>query len=608
MDFNSKPIVLQTFFTDKIYKVPRYQREYSWTKQQLEDFYSDIVSNIIKEEGCYNTQEYFFGTVILVGNMEKPNEAIEIIDGQQRITTITIFLSVLSDILYNYDDNLSTLLWKYIIAQNNDGKFYNVVENETAYPYFQNKIQMRNIKKEDDKKKDTYPRVDSSIIEDLEKELSTEEELIKEAHDFFRKKLEDEDLSAPIFKDSSLNKIEKLKLVRDQLLGSTFVYIISENVNDVNVIFENINSKGLQLSALDLIKNEIFSVQNETVPLDEAKRIWSNIKKNLRHDREYISVQKFYRYFWLSRYTYSTEKDLYKKFKIKINRKEYMNFLKELEKASKDYAHITRPRHEYFRKSSKGNNVSKDDLEYFVKSLEFLQNILNIEQVQVLLITLVDKCNSGLLSFKNMKSMVNFLEEFHFIYNGIMTERTNTLVNKYGNVARSIYNTKTQSEIMTEFSKLKKEFISLLPEDNQKFLSKFIQISYSSKTKVMDNKQKRRNAITKYAIYKIEEIFSEKNQVEFDRISATIEHIVPESSEKDKAFALNIGNLIILERNLNLECDNCNFEEKVSIYKKSKYNSVQCFLEKYSNNKSFPIEERAKNMAKQIYSNIIGKW
>lgn len=608
MDFNSKPIVLQTFFTDKIYKVPRYQREYSWTKQQLEDFYSDIVSNVIKEEGSYKTQEYFFGTVILVGNMEKPNEAIEIIDGQQRITTITIFLSVLSDILYNYDDNLSTLLWKYIIAQDNDGKFYNVVENETAYPYFQNKIQMRNIKPEDDKKKDTYPRVDSNTIEDLEKELSTEEELIKEAHDFFREKLEDEDLSAPIFKDSSLNKIEKLKLVRDQLLGSTFVYIISENVNDVNVIFENINSKGLQLSALDLIKNEIFSVQNETVPLDEAKRIWSNIKKNLRHDGEYISVQKFYRYFWLSRYTYSTERDLYKKFKNKINRKEYMNFLKGLEMASKDYAHITRPRHEYFRNSSKGNNVGKDDLEYFVKSLEFLQNILNIEQVQVLLITLVDKYNSGLLSFKNMKSMVKFLEEFHFIYNGIMTERTNALVNKYGNVARSIYNTTTQSEIMTEFSKLKKEFISLLPEDNQKFISKFVQISYSSKTKVMDNKQKRRNAITKYAIYKIEEIFSEKNQVEFDRISATIEHIVPESSEKDKASALNVGNLIILERNLNLECDKFNFEEKISVYKKSKYNSIQCFLEKYSNNKSFPIEERAKNMAKEIYNSIIGKW
>ena len=609
MDFNSKQIVLQTFLTDRIYKVPRYQREYSWSKQQLEDFYSDIVSNIKKEkEGSYKTQEYFFGTVILVGNMEKPNEPIEIIDGQQRITTITIFLSVLSDILYSYDDNLSTLLWKYIIAQNNDGKFYNVVENETAYPYFQSKIQMRNIKPEDDKKKDCYQRLDDSIIEDLEKELSNEEKLIKEAHDFFWEKLEDEDLSAPIFRDSNLNKIEKLKLVRDQLLGSTFVYIVSENVNDVNVIFENINSKGLQLSSLDLIKNEIFSVQNETVPLDEAKRIWSNIKSNLRHDGEYISVQKFYRYFWLSRYTYSTENDLYKKFKNKINEKEYMNFLKELEVASKDYVHITKPRHDYFRNSSKGNNVGKDDLDYFVNSLKFLQNILNIEQVQVLLITLVDKYNSGMLSFKNMKSMVKFLEEFHFIYNGIMTERTNALVNKYGNVARSVYNTTNQNEILNEFNKLKKEFISLLPEDNQKFISKFVQTSYSSKTKVMDKKQKRRNAITKYAIYKIEEILSEDKRLGFDTISATVEHIIPESSDKDRESVLNVGNLIILESKLNSKCDNFNFEEKIPVYKKSTYSSVKCFLEKYSNNKTFSIEERAKNMANEIYNGIIGKW
>lgn len=152
MDFDSKPIILQTFFTDKKYQIPRYQREYSWEKEQLEDFYSDIISNIREENGSYSTQEYFFGTVMLVGNMDKPNIPIEIIDGQQRITTITIFLSVLSNVLYNYDDKLSTLLWKYIIAQDNDGNFYNVLENESASPYFQKKIQKRTINPELDKK------------------------------------------------------------------------------------------------------------------------------------------------------------------------------------------------------------------------------------------------------------------------------------------------------------------------------------------------------------------------------------------------------------------------------------------------------------------------
>lgn len=607
MDFNSKPIVLQTFFTDKRYIIPRYQREYSWGKEQLEDFYLDIVSNLKVEKGIFKTQEYFFGTVILVGNMEKPNKHIEIIDGQQRITTITIFLSVLSDIMYNYDDNLSTLLWKYIIAQDNDGNFYNVMENETASPYFQKKIQMRGIKEEDDKKKDSYPRIDINDIEVLEKELSTEAKLIKEAHDFFRVKLEDENLSAPSFKNSTLSKIDKLKLVRDQLLGSTFVYIISENINDVNVIFENINSKGLQLSSLDLIKNEIFSVQNKTVPLDEAKLIWSNIKMNLRNDGEYISVQKFYRYFWLSRYTYSTDRDLYKKFRTKINKENYLTFLKELEIVSKDYASIIKPESDYFRISSKGNNVGKEDLECFVKSLDFLQNTLSIEQVQVLLITLIDRYNNGLLSFRNMKSIVKFLEEFHFIYNGIMTERTNTLVNKYGKAARNIYKLNNQNDIMKEFKKLKIEFISLLPEDNQKFISKFIQIEYSSKTNNMDKNQLRKNAITKYAIYKLEEKLSEEHSTNFDTISATIEHIIPESINENELI-FSIGNLILLERNLNEECQDYDFQKKCTIYKKSKFHSARLFLEKYSNNKEFPIQDRARVIGEEIYSRITNKW
>lgn len=610
MDFDSQPVFLQTFFTDKKYIIPRYQREYSWSKEQLEDFYLDIVSNIKEEKGIYETQEYFFGTVILVGDMKKQNTPIEIIDGQQRITTITIFLSVLSDILYNYDDNLSTLLWKYIIAQDNNGNFYNVMENETASPYFQEKIQMRYIKAEDDKKKDSYPRIDIAVIEELEKELSTEAKLIKEAHDFFRGKLEDEDLSAPVFKNSKLSKVEKLKLVRDQLLGSTFVYIISENVNDVNVIFENINSKGLQLSALDLIKNEIFSVQNETVPLDEAKRIWSNIKLNLRNDGEYISIQKFYRYFWLSRYTNSTDNNLYKKFKSKIKRENYLKFLKELETASKDYARIIKPKPDYFRKDPKGKNVGKVDLACFVNSLDILQNKLNIEQVQVLLITLIDRYNSGLLSFKNMKSIVKFLEEFHFIYNGIMTERTNTLVSKYGKTAREIYNSENQNDILVAFEKLKKEFISLLPEDNQKFISKFIQIKYSAKTKNMDKNQIRKYLITKYAIYKLEEKISEKKKTDFDTISATIEHIIPES-KKENELELSIGNLILLENNLNEDCKDCDFQKKCDIYKKSKYHSTKLFVEEQSNKNEFSIQDiqdRSKAIGDELYKLITCTW
>lgn len=607
MDFNSESITLQSFFTDKKYTIPRYQREYSWGKEQLEDFYSDIISNIKEENGKYETHEYFFGTVILVGNMEKHDKPIEIIDGQQRITTITIFLSALSNVLFKYNKELSQILWKYIITQDNDGKLYTVIKNDTAYPYFQEKIQRRNIKIESDIDKGVYPIIGDDIKK-LEEELTAEERLIKEAYDFFEEKLSDENLSAPVFKNSSLSKEEKLKLIRDQLLRSSFVYIISENVNDVNVIFENINSKGLRLSALDLIKNEIFSVQNETVPSDKARDIWSNIKSNLQSGGKNISVQKFYRYFWLSRYTPSPEKDLYKKFKKNISEKDYMNFLDALEKASKNYVRIVKPKDDYFRVSPKGNNVGKEDLECLIRSLNFIQDTFNIEQVQVLLITLIEKYQSELLSFKNMMSMVRFLEEFHFIYNGIMKESTNRLVNIYGKISRKICKLENKDKIVNVCNELKQEFKALLPEDNQKFLSNFVQLSYSSKTDNMKDKQKRTNQIAKYAIYKIEEKLSEGKNSSFDRVLATIEHIIPVSNTKNEELVLNIGNLIILENILNRECRSRSYKEKVSFYKKSNYQFVKVFLSNYSHFDESDVEKRSEAIGLELYNLITSKW
>ena len=189
-----------------------------------------------------------------------------------------------------------------------------------------------------------------------------------------------------------------------------------------------------------------------------------------------------------------------------------------------------------------------------------------------------------------------------------MKERTNALVNKYGNVAREIYKSENQNQIINEFNKLKQGFIELLPEDNQKFISNFVQINYSSKTNGMDNIQKRKNSITKYAIYKIEEKLSEQNNTSFDTVSATIEHIIPESSEEDRKSILNIGNLIILEKKLNEECENYDFKEKISVYKKSNYHFVKDFMNKYSNSKEISIEERSKDIGTELYGLITKNW
>lgn len=154
MNFCADVIKIRDFFANKKYKIPRYQREYSWASTQLNDFYSDIVSNIkLDTDGNYKTSEYFFGTVILVGDMSKCDKRIKIIDGQQRITTITIFLSVLSNILYKYDSNLSNDIWEYLITNDANSDPYTVLKNRTARPYFQNRVQKRDIDINNNKKK-----------------------------------------------------------------------------------------------------------------------------------------------------------------------------------------------------------------------------------------------------------------------------------------------------------------------------------------------------------------------------------------------------------------------------------------------------------------------
>lgn len=610
MKFKSDSIIIRELLNNNKFKIPRYQREYSWTKDQLEDFYNDIIGNIKYDEKGYSPQEYFFGTIILVGEMSQIKNAIEIIDGQQRITTITIFLSVLSSIMSQEDEGLANIIWKYVIGRDDNGEKYSVLENETAHPYFQRKIQDSYIPKDTSFTENIS--CDHKDLREMEENLSSECECIRCAYEFFKDKLEEKSLSAPVFVNGAGSRLDKLKVVRDQLLGSTFIYIISESIDDVNKIFENINSKGLRLSSIDLIKNEIFSTENGTVPLDKAKEAWNAIKSNLVIEDEYISMQKFYRYFWISRYSNCTEKDLYGAFKKSVGKNEYLEFLGKMKEASEVFSNVAKPKEKYFQKSSNGNNVQKCDLASFISSLNYIQDTFNIEQVQILLIVLVEKYKQKKIKFKQLRGTVKFLEEFHFIYNGILTKRANALASIYGKFAREIYKLETASEINLQLSNLKKELAKKIPIENQEFIDNFCQLQYSSDNSVSRSKARmKKNLIAKYAIYKYEEILCGQNNTRFDHKDSTItiEHVFPESEVCGlDDLELSIGNLIILERDINNECGTKMPSEKRELYEGSRFYVAKKFLQDFSEFSDSSINERASNMAKEIFDHLTASW
>lgn len=124
------------------------------------------------------------------------------------------------------------------------------------------------------------------------------------------------------------------------------------------------------------------------------------------------------------------------------------------------------------------------------------------------------------------------------------------------------------------------------------FSEKFVALSFTKKDKVS-------NVKTKYAINKLNSLYSNNEVFAND---GTIEHIIP---EKEQGNTLNIGNLILLEDNLNVEAGHENYANKCAVYAKSNYIWVKNFVAQHEQWDSSMIEQRAKEMAKVYYTEIL---
>ncbi len=79
---------IQKLFQSSFYKIPRFQRTYSWDRGNIEEFWADVVSS--------GKVGHFVGSMVLYRG--KNGQDLFVVDGQQRLTTITIFLAALRDI------------------------------------------------------------------------------------------------------------------------------------------------------------------------------------------------------------------------------------------------------------------------------------------------------------------------------------------------------------------------------------------------------------------------------------------------------------------------------------------------------------------------------
>lgn len=256
------------------YTIPKYQREYTWGYQQWEALYDDISEN---------NDEYFIGSIICIplGDTIKPY--LEVIDGQQRLTTISLFLTAIYTRLKEHKDDLSEddedvlpSLRKSLKSKNspNEMKLVPQVQNfnKDDFDHLMNEVGLR---KASAPKHPYYPtrkimRCYCYFLKRLDKEMEG---------------MSTEDIIS--FLLGKYNKVKQAMLVKIEVSSHSDAY----------VLFESLNNRGTPLTAIDLMKNLIMArAESNNLTIDDCFNRWQMLLSNLSDD--YGIQERFFRQYY----------------------------------------------------------------------------------------------------------------------------------------------------------------------------------------------------------------------------------------------------------------------------------------------------------------------
>jgi len=310
MKLDAKQMSLASLISSSRYgfSVPDFQRNYSWTGQQLEQFWADVTS--LAED---KFPDHFLGPIVLLNSENRK----PIIDGQQRITTLVVLAGLIRDkFVEDFGDPQYEVLGTTQVYSNriNDLLFLNDLQT----PFFQSNYQIKSIL-------EAY--VIRSPKSDLRKRFGVKNDKLS-SHD---KRAAKNLINAQIVLSEKLdtwlddystvreNQVTRLsELVNAMKEGIQFLTIEVENEEDAFTIFETLNERGLKLSPADLIKSYILRKvleENSKANRDDIIDIWDEIMESLGD----YDLTSFLRHYLLTIHNESIQKKvIFKKIKNEI--------------------------------------------------------------------------------------------------------------------------------------------------------------------------------------------------------------------------------------------------------------------------------------------------
>lgn len=525
------------------YEVPKYQRDYSWDKEQWSDLWYDLMQMIDENDSHY------MGYLVLQTSDDKN---FKIIDGQQRITTICILILAVINYLKNMQCSEEE---KQINEQRAQALLTTYIGNIDMITLTSvNKLVLN---RNNDHFYKTYL---SSLQEPPKRGLNASERLMKNAFDSF----------STYLKEKYTNAEELISFV-DNLVNNLFftVITVTDELNAFKV-FETLNARGVQLSSSDLLKNYLFSVANEQhqTMLDELENLWSEVSDILKETQ----ISDFLRVYWNSTHKTIRKNQLYKTIRDEIKTPaQSFNLLRDMRKKADVFMALKAPEDEMWRNYKE----IKENLE--------LLKLFNVIQPFSLLISAYSNLN--IHDFETLLSKIVIIS---FRYNIICGKNPNEQEVFYNKLALDIENNKKyeSNDILTSSIYVKDA------EFEQTFAYK--EFVYSS----------RNNQIAKYILCKIEKF---DNGLTIDRNEITLEHILPDNPDENwdwddtkiQQFRYRLGNMTLLDKGKNNDLENVPYSEKKEVYKLSTIPSTKKIGETIEEWTEEVIDSRQTDMARK---------
>ena len=562
MNFNTANSTLRQLMANGLcYRVPMFQRDYAWGADEWADLWQDMVALVDEEDA---EPAHYMGYLVL---QSPNNREFDIIDGQQRMTTMSVL--ILAAVAHLMDLSM---------AEGADSKnrqradqlrnsYIGYLDPVTLVP--QSKLTLN---KNNDR---FYQHYLVPLEQPLRKQgLSVSENLLRQAFFWFKDRMK---------KQSGGSGIALARFI-DVLVDKLFftVITVTDELNAFKV-FETLNVRGVRLSATDLLKNYLFSVVSRDKPhaqdIKDLEDRWDSIVDLLGSER----FPEFLRTFWNSRNKLVRKAELFKVIRNGIRDKAAaFTLICQLDRSAQVYVAL--------RKPEQGSDWTAEEC----RSLEQLR-MFSVRQPLALLLAVFERF--GEQDRHGFQKFLRAIAILSFRYNVICGRQSKEQEGIYNQVAQDISSSKIKT-INEALSKLR----PIYPDDRE------FEGAFAEKT--LQTTSPRNKKVVRFVLFALEKHAS-GNAFEIEDSHHTIEHVLPENpgddwcqfdEQQQEIFTYRLGNMTILKASENRELNNSAYDEKRLTYGKSDFNITRNLAERYD---QWTVEKICANqrwMAKQATS------